>query len=270
METNADTSSVQAPYDVAGTDAPESSPTSKPADGGDDGLNQGRSALADAETLRLQADEDGGSGEKDEAVNASEQETKPKEETTDFLTKLNNTQTPEEAAKMLKDAGVDYAAYEQEFITTGGLSEESFNALAKAGIPRTYVENYLKGQQMILSNLVSEIQGIAGGAEEYAKLSQWVAQNMPQEDVTAFNQLLGTGNIPLIKIAVSGLVSSYNQANGVEPELFKGKAASSSAPAQGRFASAAEMIEAMRDPRYGKDPAYTREVERKAAHATFF
>jgi hypothetical protein len=39
---------------------------------------------------------------------------------------------------------------------------------------------------------------------------------------------------------------------------------------QSGYASAEEMVAAMRDPRYGKDSAYTREVERKTAVSTFW
>ena len=81
---------------------------------------------------------------------------------------------------------------------------------------------------------------------------------------------MNSGNKPLIKMAVSGLVSRYRASEGSEPELVKGRAPAANSGASAGFASKEEMVAAMRDPRYGKDSAYTRVVERKTGASTFF
>ena len=276
MENTAQT--IQAPYDVASVADPQTVPHPAESSQGDTGENPGRSALADPASL---SGESGGSaspaetGEAAQKLAASEEkQAEEKAEAnnnkSELLTKLEQTKTSEELANALKTVNVDYQALEQEFLVSGALSEASLASLEKAGIPRDYVARYLQGQQALLNETVDDITSLAGGREEYAKVTNWALSHLSKEEQAAFNQLLDSGNIPLIKMAVSGLVANYRQAEGVEPTIFKGKAGSAHTSSVGSFSSAQEMIEAMRDQRYGRDPAYTREVERKAAHSSFF
>lgn len=271
MENTAQT--IQAPYDVASVAAPQVVPHPAESSQGNIGENPGRSALADPALL---SGESGGNANAPETGEAEKPkgEAKLAQETaetkSELLSKLEQTKTGEELASALKTANVDYQALEQEFLVNGALSEASLASLEKAGIPRDYVARYLQGQQALLNETVDDITRLAGGREEYARVTQWAASRLSREEQAAFNQLLDSGNIPLIKMAVCGLVANYRQAEGVEPALFRGRAGSSHTSSVGSFASAQEMIEAMRDQRYGRDPAYTREVERKAAHSSFF
>jgi hypothetical protein len=72
--------------------------------------------------------------------------------------------------------------------------------------------------------------------------------------------------VAVAKLAVEGLKAKYEAANGVRPALVKGGGNSVGGDA---FRSAAEQVAAMRDPRYGKDPAYTRDVEAKSMRSNF-
>ena len=63
-----------------------------------------------------------------------------------------------------------------------------------------------------------------------------------------------------IQLAVSGLKSEYNNANGVEGRMVTGKTAPKNADV---FRSQAELVQAMSDRRYDSDPAYRQDVIEK-------
>ena len=173
-------------------------------------------------------------------------------------------------AAALKDNGLDFTKFEREYIANGDLSESSYKELEKAGITKKHVEAYLRGNEALMQQTITEITDMAGGMEGYRSVIQWAADNLPEEEITAYNEAMNSGNKPLIKMAVSGLVSRYRASEGSEPELVKGRAPAARSGAGAGFASKEEMIAAMSDPRYGKDSAYTRVVERKTGASTFF
>ena len=98
-------------------------------------------------------------------------------------------------------------------------------------------------------------------------MTAWAEQNLSDEDGQAFNDLMDKGNAAQIKMAVQGLYSQYTNAMGVEPNLVTGKP-STSGPTP--YRSTAEVVAAMSDKRYGKDVAYTEDVERRLADSDVF
>lgn len=260
------TSSIEAPYAVTGPDAPDVKPDTKPdVEGKASESDADDTALADAASASEGKDAPAADGD-DDAVKDKDNKDIPDAEILDKVSKA----TREEAVATLKENGLDFGKFEQEYLANGTLSEESYKALETAGIGKSYVDAYIKGNEAILQQFVSEVTDMAGGPDQYKTITAWAQEHMPKDEIEAFNSVMGSGNKPMIKIAVSGLVSRYRESEGVEPDLVAGKASSSSRGDGGSFASAEEMITAMRDPRYGKDPAYTREVERKAGNSPFF
>ena len=63
-----------------------------------------------------------------------------------------------------------------------------------------------------------------------------------------------------IQLAVSGLKAEYDNANGVEGRMVTGKAPQNSGDV---FRSQQELVAAMNDPRYDRDPAYRQDVIQK-------
>lgn len=248
-------SSVEAPYDVAGPEAPagtaaDAAKTDKelPAGAGDAPVAEGGDAAV------AKADDAPADGTADE------------QEVLERIAKAPK----EDVAAALKDNGLDFTKFEREYIANGDLSESSYKELEKAGITKKHVEAYLRGNEALMQQTITEITDMAGGMEGYRSVIQWAADNLPEEEITAYNEAMNSGNKPLIKMAVSGLVSRYRASEGSEPELVKGRAPAARSGAGAGFASKEEMVAAMRDPRYGKDSAYTREVERKTGASTFF
>ena len=95
----------------------------------------------------------------------------------------------------------------------------------------------------------------------------WAMDNLPAEDIQAFNKLTDTGDGPAIKLAVQGIYSQYNNAMGIEPNLVSGRA-SQGGPTP--FRSTSEVVTAMSDPRYGKDVTYTEDVQRRLGGSDVF
>lgn len=177
----------------------------------------------------------------------------------------------EKAEEAVRGAGLDFTALEREYAANGELSAESLASLEKAGISRPLVDAYIRGQEALLKETVSEMTALAGGEEGYKSMTAWAAENLPRAEIEAFNTAVSSGNRPLIRIAVAGLAARWKASEGDAPDhLVGGRADAATGGSGGGFRSAEEMVSAMRDPRYGKDPAYTRDVERRTASATFF
>jgi len=107
---------------------------------------------------------------------------------------------------------------------------------------------------------VAELRGIAGGDESYQEMIAWASENLSPEDQQRYDNVIASGNYDAISFAVQALSSKYTEAMGVEGQLFKGKPAGNTRDV---FRSQAEVVQAMSDPRYDRDPAYRQDVYAK-------
>lgn len=177
--------------------------------------------------------------------------------------------SPEQAAEALKDKGLDVSSFEKEYDEKGELSADSYKKLADAGFSKEVVDRYIQAGSIIQEKAVADVKALAGGDEGYTSMTEWAKGNLSTAEVDAFNRVTNTGDMELIKLAVSGLHARYTAAEGKAPALVGGKAISGSS-AKDVFRSASEMAVAMRDPRYGKDPVYTKEIELKTFRSNVF
>ena len=104
---------------------------------------------------------------------------------------------------------------------------------------------------------VNSIKNSVGGEGEYGKLVGWAGENLDKSSVDAFDSIVETGNTQAIKLALSGLKSQYDSANGYEGRMLQGKAPKTSGDV---FRSQAEVVAAMSDSRYDNDPAYRQDL----------
>lgn len=107
----------------------------------------------------------------------------------------------------------------------------------------------------------------AGGQEKLQSLLGWASQNLGQDRIDAFNQSLEGADLGTILAQVKGIQYDYMMATGYEPKLTGGRAPTNDVRG---FASEAQVIAAMQDPRYGNDPAYIKEVEQRIAVSNVF
>ena len=107
---------------------------------------------------------------------------------------------------------------------------------------------------------INKIQNSVGGEAQYNNLVTWAGNNLPENEIKAFDDLVGTGNAAAIQLGVDAIKSRYEAVNGYEGRRLTGKAADNSGDV---FKSQAQLVEAMSDPRYDRDPAYRQDVVAK-------
>jgi len=141
---------------------------------------------------------------------------------------------------------------------------EQFNSMSSTDLVNAYIE--MQGNQPtadapdLSESEVNQIKNTAGGEEGYNQLMAWSGENLDPSDVESFNELVEGGNSRLIRLVVSGLKAEMEKSVGFEGEMATGRAPYQPADV---FRSQAEVVEAMSDPRYDRDPAYRNDVFEK-------
>ena len=164
------------------------------------------------------------------------------------------------AEKAVESAGLNMDNLATEYNEKGELDTKSYEALEKAGIPKDYVNQFIEGQKAIADQQATSIKDMVGGADAYAEMSNWAAENMSEQEKTAYNTAVNSKDIETAKLAVVGLKAKFESANGNEPSLVEGKG---TITGQDGYRSWAEVTAAMGDDRYSKDPAYQAMVQDK-------
>jgi len=150
-------------------------------------------------------------------------------------------------------------ASKEFFENDGQLSEETYNALEKVGLPRDLVDSYAAGQQALLASEEGQIKGVAQG--NYDAMAEWANENLPKEEIDAFDEAVTGGTISQAKLAVQGLYARYQNAVGAKPKLTQGAVNGVSTMP---FKSMQELARAQSDPRYKSgDKAYHEEIDRR-------
>lgn len=156
----------------------------------------------------------------------------------------------------------DFSKFGNEYLQNGRLSDQSYNDLASKGIPREVVDAYIAGQQAVQDREVSAVMSDIGGQENFQALSKWAASNLSQEELDAYNTMVTGGNVQQARMAVKGLYAQYLSGSN-EPRLIGGNTGRHSSV--DGFRSTAEVINAMKDPRYQSDEAYRKDVQGRLA-----
>ena len=180
-----------------------------------------------------------------------------------------NSQYGEQLGNIFKDSEIDPWSMNNYFHeNNGSISDDMYDQLEGAGLARQTIDAYLDGlrssagyaNEDLTSRQIDSVRESVGGKDEYEKIVTWASQNLNQEDIQSFDTLIGSGNVGAIKLAVSGLKSQYENANGYEGKMLTGKAPNTSRDV---FRSQPELVEAMSDPRYDLDPAYRQDIIEK-------
>ena len=173
------------------------------------------------------------------------------------------TEQGDAAAELLATHDISYRDLCAEYTANGELSEKSLASLNKAGFPKALIKNYIEGQQSRLeASYGNYIKTAAGGEKQYTALCQWAVNNLSEAEIRRYDNALDTHNLDTALTALEGLMLKYEKANGNAPEIIRGKAPARQAAIKG-FNSMEEMADAMEDPRYEKDPAYTHKIEQR-------
>ena len=162
----------------------------------------------------------------------------------------------------------------EEYERSGTISEDTlkkFEGMSSEDLVRAYMEVQqeidAQGTESAPSSTgdisdsdVNTIKNAAGGEQAYQNMVDWASNNLDPNSIQAFDNIINSGSVDAIKLAVNGLKSQYQEANGYEGKMITGKAPTNSRDV---FRSQAELVEAMSDRRYDNDPAYRQEIMSK-------
>ena len=105
-----------------------------------------------------------------------------------------------------------------------------------------------------------ELMDMVGGDKAYKSMLDWAGDNFSKEEVEMYDGVMESGNPNAIFFAVQALQARYNDAVGSDGQLLTGRGAQNT---DDSFKSQAELVAAMSDPRYDRDPAYRAELMRR-------
>ena len=193
---------------------------------------------------------------------------KKEEEPEESSAKEEKEEKPQlsDGAALITDASKEY------FDNGNKLSPETlakFSTLSSQDLIKAYMEvqsNPEFQQQQaappaeITTAQINQIKNSAGGDKQYANIVNWAKTNLPEDQIQAFDEVVNTGSVQAIQLALSGLNAEYDNANGVEGKMVTGKTAPNNGDV---FRSQAELVRAMSDARYDNDPAYRQDVIEK-------
>lgn len=115
-------------------------------------------------------------------------------------------------------------------------------------------------QETLTEAQAKQLFEMVGGEKAYKSMISWAGQNLTKQEISMYDSVMGKGDPNAIFFAVQALNNKYTEAVGNDGQLLTGRGGNDSVAA---FRSQAELVQAMSDPRYDKDPAYRQDVIRK-------
>ena len=167
----------------------------------------------------------------------------------------------EAAEQAVQSAGLDMGALSDEYAEKGELAPESYEALAKVGITKEMVDQYIGGLEAQQELATQAMLAPFGGLEAYTEMTKWAADSLPEAEIDAFNAAIESGDMNTMKMAVENLHNKYTSENGSEPKrMITGRNGDAGLSV---YNSTAELMRDMQDKRYAEDPAFRAKVEQK-------
>ena len=158
--------------------------------------------------------------------------------------------------------------WEQATSKEGKYNQETLdklNQLSQTDLAKMHLEyRAANGPRDLSESDVKELKGIVGGDENYANMLSWAQQNLNEQEVNMFDQVMERGDPLAAFFAVRSLAYRYNDAIGLDGKMVTGRPPKQTADV---FRSQAEVVAAMGDSRYELDPAYRRDIMDKLARS---
>ena len=153
-----------------------------------------------------------------------------------------------ELQKKLGEPRDEVQSTEDESESTASAEEEETSSE-----PEADVETLSEAQ-------AQELMDSVGGEKAYKSMLDWAGDNFSKEEVEMYDSVMESGNPNAIFFAVQALNARYNDAVGTDGQLLTGSGAQG---VDDSFKSEADLVHAMNDPRYERDPAYRQELMRR-------
>jgi len=137
---------------------------------------------------------------------------------------------------------------------------DKLNDMKPADVAQLYL-NYRSGvdsePQELTQEQATDLQKSVGGEKQYNTMLQWASSNFDEAEISRYDKVMESGDPDAAYFAVQSLAAKYNDGVGVEGKMLTGKPAKSQGD---EYRSQAEVVRAMSDPRYERDPAYRQDV----------
>ena len=177
----------------------------------------------------------------------------------------------EEGYKDEEEADVDTS--EDGFLDTlweeaqGEYSEETLEKISKMDAV-DIADMHLRYRQQvedsrppeITEQQVTELKDVAGGEEQYSEMLQWAKDTLNPQEIQMFDTVMERGDPLAAFFAVRSLAYRYQDSLGRDGKMITGTAPRGDGS---QFESQAEVVEAMSDPRYDRDPAFRQKIMKK-------
>ena len=198
---------------------------------------------------------------------AGTQETGPYNETDLEILKEGSEEQPENESPQEELIGGKFKTSEDLL--------EAYQALEKklgdrSGYQRSEEETQEEASEDKVEDLTlskeeeSTILESVGGSDKFNQIQEWAQGSLNKDELEAYNREVNSGDYFRARNALQSMAFAYTENNGSEPELIGGKLTGRSTDI---FRSNQEVIEAMSDPRYLKDTAYTKDIEEKLSRS---
>ena len=112
-------------------------------------------------------------------------------------------------------------------------------------------------QSELTQENIGQLKGVVGGEESYKSMMQWAGENLSENEQKMYDNVMDQGNPLAAYFAVQALAYRFNDSKGVDGKMLTGKASKAEGDV---FRSQAEVVRAMSDTRYDKDPAYRQDI----------
>ena len=168
-------------------------------------------------------------------------------------------------AGKFKDQGELEKAY-LELQTKLGEPRDEVQTTEDEGEPAEQEEEYEEvdddesSQEVLTQAQADSLFEMVGGKAAYKSMIDWAGQNLSPEEVAMYDSVMDKGDPNSVFFAVQALFNEYSNQVGEDGQLLTGRTAPDTARG---FRSQQELVAAMADPRYDRDPAYRQEVMQK-------
>ena len=178
---------------------------------------------------------------------------------------VEQEQPTEEAEQAEEETDEEPDLYESimESYRTGEWDPElvgKVESMSPVDVANMFLEKGTAQTVQATSDDIEQIQASIGGTEEYQSMIQWASENLSEQEVSMYDTVMDRGDPLAMFFAVQALNARYQDAIGYDGELLTGQSPRNTSDV---FRSQAELVAAMSDPRYDKDPAYRADVADK-------
>ena len=112
----------------------------------------------------------------------------------------------------------------------------------------------------ITEQQVTELKNVAGGEAKYTEMLQWAKDSLNPQEVQMFDTVMERGDPLAAFFSIRSLSYRYLDSQGRDGTMITGTAPRGDGT---QFGSQAEVVDAISDPRYDRDPAFRQKIMKK-------